>query len=507
METYLEKSIKEGIQALQEQQYGKADSVLRQALQNAESADNAVLIATCLDGLGETYFRQGRFDQAEPYFEKAFAMRRKSLPPAHEDLVASLNSLSATYFFQRKYSMAKPLCEQLLATYELLLGKHHPEVATCLINLGLIAMSENKFGDAEQYFAEASRIRRAFYEPAHILIGNSLSHLGNTYFEQKRYDRANETFKEAFDILEKYHDLNNSDLQAIVQRLAHSYEQVGKLEDLEKLYIKMIRSSELKIGPGSQQAGKYLEKLAHLHLSRKKFEAAEKIFQRLLSMRRHVFGETHPEVAIQLSNLAHVKQASGQSMQAENLFLRALNIYENYKYKSGSTTVLPSYLATLRSLADFYFVDRRYAKAEKQFQQLIDMLEPQNKTNPALLVDLYEHVAICFKEQDKMQDAHKTLAKALDTLANNIGKIKEIDYKLYEARILTQLADLQKKENNVEEAEANYQNALEILTKFAGPSNPALAPTLQAYADLLMQTYREQEAEHMLTCARSLNTQ
>jgi tetratricopeptide (TPR) repeat protein len=508
MKTQPETTIEEGLNALQGQQYSKAESLFRQALQTAQEAEDDLMMAKCLDNIAEVSFQQGWFEQAEPYFEQALEIRRKKLPTGHEDIIASLNNLSATYFFQRKYRQAKPLCEQLISTYEIVLGKEHPEVATCLINLGLIAMAEGKLDNAEQRFSEATSIRQSNYEPMDILVGNSLSHLGNAYFEQKQYEQASEKFKEALVILEAHHTLDNADLQAVVGKLVHSLEETAKFSELEQLYPRLINSTEIKFGPAHPEVTKYLEKLAHLHLKQTKHEEAEKIFQRLLSMKRRALGDIHPEVANQLTNLAFVKQASRNTSQAETLFLQALNVHESYKNK-GATSLAPAfpqYLEAIKNLAIFYDSDKRYAKSEKQWQQLIQLIEPQSKNYPKLLLEAYERFAKTLIEQKKSVQAQTLLEKAIRFLDENRDntKLDKAEFKLGRARLVTDLANALKLENKYTEAEKHYKSALESLMKSLGPDHSDLVPTLEGYADLLMLTYREQEAEHMLSCARSL---
>ena len=426
MKTEIETTIESGTRALQEQQYDKAESLFKLALQDAQQSPDELMVATCLDNLAEVSFQQGYFEKAQPNFEKALEIRRKRLPAGHEDIVASLNNLSAVYFFQGKYRLAKPLCEQLIATYEVVLGKEHPEVATCLINLGLIAMAEGKLGNAEQRFVEANNIRHNYYDPTHILVGNSLSHLGNVYLEQKRYLQASEKFKAALVILEKHHSLDNADLQAVVGKLVQALEQTSKFDELEQVYLSLISSTGMKLGPANPEVTKYLEKLANLNLKQGKFEEAEKLFQRLLSMKRHAFGDAHPEVANQLTNLAFIRQASGQVAQAESFFLQALNIYENYKYKSstGIMTVFPKYLQAMKNLAMFYDSDKRFAKSEKQWQQLLLLVEPQSKNYPKLLLESCEYLAASLIEQKKLNEAQSFLEKALRFLDENAENAK-----------------------------------------------------------------------------------
>ncbi len=105
-----------------------------------------------------------------------------------------------------------------------------------------------------------------------------------------------------------------------------------------------------------------------------------------------------------------------------------------------------------------------------------------------------------------MSEAHSSLQRALTFLDKNAdnGKLDQADSKLRRARLITKSADILKIEKKHADSEAQYKEALDILMKALGPDHSELSPTLEGYADLLMSTYREQEAEHMLSCARAL---
>ncbi len=510
MKTHLETTIELATKALQEQKYDKAEPLFREALLEAQERKNELVTATCLDNIGEIYFQQGYFEKAELYYQQAMEIRRRLLPPGHEDMIISLNNLSAAYFFQGKYRLAKPLCEQLIANYETILGRDHPEIATCFINLGLIAMAEGKLGNAEKRFADAHAIRNAFYEPMNVLIGNSLGHLGNVYFEQGRYELANETWQQALNILEKQLSPEDPDLEKIVSKHIIALERTGKFGELEQLYPRRINAIEIKLGPAHPEVAKYLDKLANLYLKQNKYEEAERIFQRLLSMKRRAHGNAHPEVANQLSNLASVRNVLKQPGQAETLFLQAINIYENYKGKNTTQTsfALSKYLETIQNLGVFYDQEKRFAKSEKQWQQYLLLIEPQSRKYPHLVLEAYQQLANSLYEQNKFSEAELLLRKALSFLEEcSSGESKQMnvaEYKLQKAIVTTKLAQILKAQLKYSEAESHYQQALDSLMKLLGSNHPDLAPTLEGYADLLAKTYREAEAEHMLSCAKNL---
>ncbi|HEY9719086.1 MAG TPA: tetratricopeptide repeat protein, partial [Trichormus sp.] len=110
--------VERGATAFQEGKYSEAENFLHAALMEAETGQDEMQVALSLDNLAEVYFEQGKYDKAEPLYQRSLRIRERVLEPEHEDIVASLNNLSALYFFQEKHADAEPLCRQLTAIYE-----------------------------------------------------------------------------------------------------------------------------------------------------------------------------------------------------------------------------------------------------------------------------------------------------------------------------------------------------------------------------------------------------
>ena len=56
------------------------------------------------------------------------------------------------------------------------------------------------------------------------------------------------------------------------------------------------------------------------------------------------------------------------------------------------------------------------------------------------------------------------------------------------------------------DAENSYKAALNIRTKKLGAEHPLTTQVLKNYANLLKETHRDEEAEHMQTCATGFVT-
>ncbi|WP_375506187.1 tetratricopeptide repeat protein, partial [uncultured Nostoc sp.] len=78
---------------------------------------------------------QGRYNEAEPLYIQALALRHKLLGEEHPDVAQSLNNLAGLYNSQGRYSQAEPLYMQALDIFERRLGTNHPDTITVRNNL------------------------------------------------------------------------------------------------------------------------------------------------------------------------------------------------------------------------------------------------------------------------------------------------------------------------------------------------------------------------------------
>ena len=78
-----------------------------------------------LNKLAYLAYRMGDFSAARRYFERALAVNRDAVGPAHIDTAALLNNLALLLKQSGDYAAAKPFFEQSLAAYNDLLGPLH----------------------------------------------------------------------------------------------------------------------------------------------------------------------------------------------------------------------------------------------------------------------------------------------------------------------------------------------------------------------------------------------
>ena len=93
------------------------------------SADHPNM-ASSLNNLAVLYYRQRRYQEAEPLLQQALEMRKRLFSADHPDVANSLNNLAGLYSSQGRYSKAEPLYKEALVISEQTLGADHPHTMT-----------------------------------------------------------------------------------------------------------------------------------------------------------------------------------------------------------------------------------------------------------------------------------------------------------------------------------------------------------------------------------------
>jgi hypothetical protein len=71
-------------------------------------------VATALRYLAYLYYKQGRYDEAEPLYKRSLAITEKALGPDHPDIARSLNKLATLYDAQGRYEEALPIIRRTI---------------------------------------------------------------------------------------------------------------------------------------------------------------------------------------------------------------------------------------------------------------------------------------------------------------------------------------------------------------------------------------------------------
>ncbi|MBP7863171.1 tetratricopeptide repeat protein [bacterium] len=492
----LKKLMESADQAVNNEDFAQAETMYQAALWEAERTNDPSTIANCLDRLAEVLFDQGKYVESEPIYKRALEIREQQLGPHNEEIVQSLNNLSAVYFFQEKFELAEPLCVRLTEIYERVLGNDNPEVATSYNNLALLYTAQKKYHPAESLYKRSLELKTNLYGDKHPEVGDILQNLGTLYFNQERYADAETLLKQSLSILENALGEGHADLEILLVNLAQVLEHNGKYLDSSKIYEKILSIKEIQLGPTHPEIIQMLKLVSKSYARRAKYDEAERFLKRALTIWERSQGKSSPQGADLYSLLGELNQEQKKISQAENYYRDAL--------AAAQTAMGANHVETIekqKQLADFYLTFNRPAKAQPHLEKIVELQGKASISNPDLdggnlaRADLAE----CLFAQQKFGEAKKIFEDIKEYYDQKAQKDSEAF-----GCSLHYLAELERKEKKFDMAEVLFKRAIDVRTRVLGAQHLDVGKSLQAYADLLTETYREGEAEHLKACAKAI---
>ncbi len=306
---------------------------------------------------------------------------------------------------------------------------------------GYQALMLGNFDEAERYFRLA--VESGDFEEQDIRLAYSLLVLGKCCIQRGDYVGAEPLYRQALEIYEKVWGPEHKDVAFSLSGLAKCNLQCGKYTEAQLLYKRVISIYEKILPADDEEIGNMLENLAQCYVCQRDYVKAAPLYQRCLEIFEKVHGPEHEYVASNLFALARCYDEQNEDKKAEPLFRRALEIYEQ------DPKLDLEQIAHIRyNLGRCYHGQRDFAKAELWYRRALEIFSQQP--------GLERNLAYC------------TFGLATCYLVSG-------DYR----------------------AEQVFQNCRKLYEKIFGADDPHMAYWCDAYARLLHNTCREQEAQRL----------
>lgn len=319
---------------------------------------------------GRINHEMGRYPEALSFYEKALAIREKTLGPNHPDVAVSLNNLAGLYHDLGLYAKVEPLLQRSIKILETSLGPDHPDLAVCLNNLATLYYTQGQYVKAESLYQRSLKIGEKTLGPESTHVAVRLNNLAKLYYDQGKYAKAEPLYLRSLAIFEKILGPDHPHVAANLSNLAGFYFTQGQYAKAEPLYLRALKIREKALGPDHPDMAASLNNLATVYYAQGQYAKAEPLYLRSLKILENILGSDHPHVAAGLNNLAELYQEQGQYAKAEPLYLRSLKIWEKALGPDH-----PHVAVSLNNLATLYYNEERYAKAELLYQRALKIWE------------------------------------------------------------------------------------------------------------------------------------
>jgi nephrocystin-3 len=186
---------------------------------DSNTPKDQLLNASCCERLGTAYTKQGKYNKALPYLQRALEIRGRILGYGHPDVATSLNNLAFFYHRQCKCDEALPLYQQALAILEYDPVSNRSLVTTFLINLASLSEDQGKYTDAEYYYKRALANAEEAPDTDQYRIAKCLNYLASFYKGQGKYAEAVPLYQRAVSIAEATLGPKHSNTKSFKQKL------------------------------------------------------------------------------------------------------------------------------------------------------------------------------------------------------------------------------------------------------------------------------------------------
>ncbi|WP_411871945.1 tetratricopeptide repeat protein [Vulcanococcus limneticus] len=373
-------------------------------------------VANTLNNLANLLDTLARYEEAEPFYRCALAIKEAAYGPDHPEVASTLDSLANMLRTLSHSEEAEPLFRRALAIKEATYGSDHPEVASTLQKMATLLETFSRNQEAESLYIRALKINEAAYGSDHPAVAGNLNGLAILLCRTSKYIRAEPLFRRALSINEKILGPVHPHVAGYANNLATVLRRLSRYDEAEPLFLRALTIEERAYGPDHPAVARTLYNLAILLGDLSRYEDAEPLFRRALAIEDTIYGPNHPNVAFTLRSLADLLCDLSRYEEVEQLYRRAIEIDET-AYGSNH----PSVAATLSNLANFLRDRFLFEFAEPLYRRALAINEvAYGHDNPEVAGCLY-NLARMKENMDRHQEAFPLYQQALETWQRAYG--------------------------------------------------------------------------------------
>ncbi len=366
-----DKHTRSGADAFRELRYGEAEKQFQAAINEAKLfGEHDLRLATSLTNLGVLYNSRGQFDKAEPLFERAVAIKQKSLGAFDVDVVDSAARLCQFYLKRKKCEKADPICQKIiqfgdmqirdlnnmdgsfkhLESYfshhkdmdkakallaqmkQLTHGKSTNNSLELAVLLDQVADSymERRQGtnktESERLYKQSLGLREHVLSGNHLALAQSYANLGKLYAQEGRHALAEPLLQKAYAISKETVGTAKPQTYGYLDALAQSTLALGKPAKAEEYYRQAQAACEAAYGKGSCQLADINLTLATLLENRGQYREAATLVGEALKIKEKINGPHHASLASVLEKYAYLLNKTDRGKEAMKLQSRAKDI-------------------------------------------------------------------------------------------------------------------------------------------------------------------------------------
>lgn len=408
-------------------------------------------------------FDRGLFDQAEPLFRQALAIREAQLTPDKALPIAlSLMNLARTLRAQGRASDALPLDQRAQTLREQLAGPDSVPAALASAATAYDRVALAQYAEAESAFRHALQIYDKTPPPQPAPLAEALDGLGNLYHQMGRFREAGPLFERAQSLYEQQFGADSRQAANVLTNRGTLASGEGRYGDGESLLKRALGIDESVLGTDHPAVARVLDALAVLYRQQNRDKDALPLLARSLAIRQKALGDQHPLVATTMGDLARKLRALHRLDEAEALLVKAVAI--------DQAANAPALGAMLEALGEVYRDEGHDDQAATSFERAIALrTQLLGEDNPVVAGALLNY-ALMREHQKRYGDAVDLFKRAVaidDRIEGADHPIRAVAYGM--------LAEAERLQGQTASALRDSRTATEILSRHLTAESSAQA--------------------------------
>lgn len=280
-------------------------------------------------GKGESYFKQGLYEQAEKEF--LFCYEQCKTENAKDPrMVRVLNNLGMVYRGTGRYRLAAPYVKETVEIAEKYFPKRQ-ELPMSLSNEGALLNDLGQYSQAESVYKRAIETWKTnIRKDSDTKLAAIYNGLGRSLREQGKLNEARKSAEEALAMREKATGKDSVECAEVLENLAKILQKQGRFDEAEKTLNKTIAIDRKAYGEKHPNVASDECTMGRLFLERGNLEEAQKCLDRSFQTRQAFFKPGHPTIAKTLSSLGELSLKQGDKPKAKKQLREALEFQTKY---------------------------------------------------------------------------------------------------------------------------------------------------------------------------------
>ncbi len=282
------------------------------------------------NALGMTYWYLGKFQDANPHLEKAYAIRLRELGAEHGDTLTSLHNLGMLRWKQGKVAEAIETLRQALERRRRVLGPDHKDTLWTQLYLGCVLPSEKR-AEAEGLLRQGIAACLRTLGPDHRITLHGQHDLALVLKEKNQLGEAVALARQTLDGRRRSLGARHPDTLRSMSVLGMMLADQGNLAEAEAFCRQSMEGRRAVLGPDHLETLWGEWGLTDVLVRKGDLAEAEKLTRHCLETSRRSLGREHPDTLDYLALLGEILSRSGRLTDAEPVLRECLRLREKNK--------------------------------------------------------------------------------------------------------------------------------------------------------------------------------